>query len=143
MQKKPPKPSRPFWRQSTSSDKMGQPPKAPETEPHTETDNTPQEIERDESQAQVMKSQSETDEQAANEEIKETFPEEEKEVKERVPIKGDLKWEKEKKPIRSSTRTHKKPNWLDNNVVVTNVEQEASAGESLPSVFEIAAPTNN
>ena len=58
----------------------------------------------------------------------------------KIPMKGNVKWKKEKKPTRSSTRNHKKPNWLGNNVMVTKMEPESSAEESLPSVFGIAPP---
>ena len=59
-----------------------------------------------------------------------------------APIKGNVKWEKEKKPTRSSTRNHKKPNWLGNNIMVTKVEPKSCTEESLPSVFEIEPPEN-
>ena len=62
--------------------------------------------------------------------------------KKKIPIKGDIKWEKEKQPTRSSTRNHKKPNWLGHNIMVTKVEPESSGEESLPIVFEIAPPEN-
>ena len=51
-----------------------------------------------------------------------------------------LKWEKEKKTVRSSTRTHKKPNWLRNNVMGTKVERESSVGERQPSIYETLRP---
>ena len=62
--------------------------------------------------------------------------------KKKIPVRGDIKWKKEKKPTRRSTRNHKKPYWLGQNIMVTKVEPESSAGESLPSVFEIAPPEN-
>ena len=35
-----------------------------------------------------------------------------------------------------------KPNWLGNNIMVTEVEPESGTEESLPSVFEIEPPEN-
>ena len=64
--------------------------------------------------------------------------EEEKNKEKKVPVKGQIKWEKVAQ--RSSTRTQKKPDWLGNNIMVTKIEQESSVGESLPSVYEISPP---
>ena len=63
---------------------------------------------------------------------------EEKNKEKKVPVKGQIKWEKVAQ--RSSTRTQKKPNWLGNNIMVTKIEQESRVGESLPSVYEIPPP---
>ena len=63
---------------------------------------------------------------------------EEKSKEKKVPVKGQIKWEKVAQ--RSSTRTQKKPDWLGNNIMVTKIEQESSVGESLPSVYVIPPP---
>ena len=63
---------------------------------------------------------------------------EEKSKEKKVPVKGQIKWEKVAQ--RSSTKTQKKPDWLGNNIMVTKIEQESSVGESLPSVNEILPP---
>ena len=98
MQKKPSKSTPQIWRDSTSSEEMGQPRKAPEIEQHTEQEITPQETERKE--IEMKKPQSEIDEQSTKEETAkfETVKEEERKEEEQMPIKGEVKWEKEKKP---------------------------------------------
>ena len=68
----------------------------------------------------------------------ESMEEEEKNKEKKVPVKGQIKWEKVAQ--RSSTRTQKKPDSLGNNIMVTKIEQESSVGESLPSVYEISPP---
>ena len=146
-QEKASKPIQPFWRESTSSSEMGQPPKMPQREQQTEGEMTPREIKRKENQdqtVQIKKSKCETGEETEKEEKEEMTFEPEKKEGEKLPIKGKTKWEKEEKPkpIRSSTRNHKKPNLLVHNVMVTKVEPESSAEKCLPSVFEIAAPEN-
>ena len=142
IQEKPEKPIQPFWRESTSSSEMGQIPKTPQKEetPHIEQQLDEEEIvaqeekEREvspEQTVQVKESKSETEEESEKEEALDK-----QEIK-KAPIKGNVKWEKEKKPTRSSTRNDKKPNWLGNNIMVTKVEPESCTEESLPSVFEI------
>ena len=99
-------------------------------------------METEEIHVAMKTTNSEMEEKATTETIEDKAQKEEKEEKnERVPMKGDGKWEK--KPVRSSTRTHKKPNWLGNNLMMTKIELESSAGESLPSGFEIPAPKSN
>ena len=122
---------------------MGQLPKTPQKEQQTEEENITQEVEKEENPEQtiqIKKSKSETGEETEKEEEKEEIIDEPE--KKKIPIKGDIKWEKEKKPTRSSTRNQKKPNWLGHNIMVTKVEPESSAEESLPSVFEITPPEN-
>ena len=143
IQERPAMPIQPFWRESTSSSEMGQTTKTPQKEQQTEEENITQEVEREENPEQtiqVKKSKNEKGEETEKEgEKEETIDEPEKK---KIPIKGDINWEKEKKPTRSSTRNHKKPNWLGHNIMVTKVESESSAEESLPSVFEIAPSEN-
>ena len=147
IQEKPEKPIQPFWRESTSSSEMGQIPKMPQKEQTAyreqqseEEENVVQdEKEREvspEQTVQTKESKGETEEASEKEEMLD------KEEIKNAPIKGDVKWEKEKKPTRSSTRNQKKPNWLGNNIMVTIVEPESCTEESLPSVFEIEPPEN-
>ena len=116
----------------------GQIPKTPQIEQQTEEENTTQEAaereENPEQTIQIKKSKSETGEESEKEEMMD------KQETKKIPIKRNIKWKKEKKPTRSSTRNHKNTNWLGNNIMVTKVEPEYSAEESLPSVFEIAPP---
>ena len=62
----------------------------------------------------------------------------------RIPVKGTVKWEKERNSAeraRTSTRVTKKPDRWGNNIMVTKIEEASSAeSESLPSVIEIANP---
>ena len=117
---------------------MGQIPKTTQIEQQTEEENTKQEAaEREENPEQTIRlkeSKSEIGEESEKEEMMD------KQETKKIPIKGNIKWEKEKKPTRSSTRNHKEQNWLGNNIMVTKVEPESSAEESIPSVVEIAPP---
>ena len=123
---------------------MGQIPKTPHIEQtshieqQSEKENTTQEAEEREENPeqtiQIKESKSKIEEEPEKEEMMD------KQETKKIPIKGNVKWEKEKKPTRSSTRNHKKPNWLGNNIIVTKVEPDSSAEESLPSLFEIAPP---
>ena len=147
IQEKPEKPIQPFWRESTSSSEMGQIPKMPQKE---QTAHREQQLEEEEIVAQDEKEREVSPEQTvqikeSKSEIEEASEKEEtldEQEKKNAPIKGNVKWEKEKRPIRSSTRNHKKPNWLGNNIMVTKLEQESCTEESLPSVFEIEPPEN-
>ena len=117
---------------------MEQIPKTPQIEQQIEEENTAQEAaEREENPEQTIQikgSKSEIGEESEKEEMMD------KQEAKKIPIKGNIKWEKQTKPTRGSTRNHKKPNWLGNNIMVTKVEPESSALESLPSLFEIAPP---
>ena len=57
------------------------------------------------------------------------------------PLTGQVKLEK--KPAGSSARAGKKPERLDNNIMVTKVEQTLGVAETLPNVNEIEAANNN
>ena len=149
IQEKPEKPIQPFWRESTNSSEMGQIPNLPQKEQmayreqqseEEEANVVQNEKEREvspEQTVQIKESKSETEGASEKEEMSDK-----QEIK-NAPIKGNVKWEKEKKPTRSSTRNHKKPNWLSNNIMVTKVEPESGTEESLPSVFEIEPPRSN
>ena len=127
---------------------MGQMPKMPQKEQTAHREQQSEEEEnviQDEKErevspeqtVQIKESKSEIEEASEKAEILDK-----QEIK-NAPIKGNVKWEKEKKPTRSSTRNHKKPNWLGNNIMVTKVESKScSTEESLPSVFEIEPPEN-
>ena len=146
FQEKPAKQIQPIGRESTSSSEMGQIPKMPQEEQlpnitieqHSEEeDNARQKFAEKEASpeqaVQIKEARSEIEEQSEKEEEMG-----EKQEEKKVPIKGSVKWDKEKAPTRSSKRRHKKPNWLGNNIMVTRVEPEATGTEeSFPSVFEV------
>ena len=113
IEEKPVKPIQPFWRESTSSSEMGQIPKMPQKEQtaHREQQSEEEEnVVQDEKErevspeqtVQIKESKSETEEASEKEETLD------KQEINNAPIKGNVKWEKEKKPTRSSTRNHKK-----------------------------------
>ena len=67
----------------------------------------------------------------------------EEEDPKRIPVKGTVKWEKERNSAeraRTSTRVTKKPDRWGNNIMVTKIEASSAENESLPSVIEIANP---
>ena len=93
------------------------------------------------------------DEESSNGEPESTIPyavpqeaenNQEKEDPKRIPVKGTVKWEKERNSAeraRTSTRVTKKPDRWGNNIMVTRIEEVSSAeNESLPTVIEIANP---
>ena len=84
-----------------------------------------------------------TGEKEIKESSEEESREEQKQIKGEVrnapiPTKGESK--REKKATRSSLRVAKKLNSLGSNVMITKIEQQSSAGESLLCVYEIEAP---
>ena len=85
---------------------MGQILKTPQIEQQTEEENTTQEAaEREENPEQTIQikvSKSEIGEEPEKEEMMD------KQETKKIPIKGNIKWEKDKNPTRSSTRNHKK-----------------------------------
>ena len=116
----------PLWREL---DKwaIGQPPTVEQEKQEAELEAMQDDVTRNEDREEV-----------SEEECREERSQVEKEPKKAsVPIKSEIKWEKEKMPIRSFARVVMKPKLLGNNVMVTNIEQESSVGESLPSVVEI------
>ena len=103
---------RPFWRESTSSEEMGRSPLSSQTEQYTEVDITPQAAEREGKHEEMKTSHSEVEEQATTERAKTMHKK--RKMKRRMNkylSREILMGKKVKKPVISSTRTHKKPNW--------------------------------
>ena len=112
IQEKPEKPIQPFWRESTSSSEMGQIPNLPQKEQmaYREQQSEEEEVnvvqnekEREvspEQTVQIKESKSETEGASEKEEMSDK-----QEIK-NAPIKGNVKWEKEKK---TNQKLNKKP----------------------------------
>ena len=82
---------------------MGRIPKTPQKEQQTEEENITQEAESEKKPKQTIqieKSKSETGEETEKEEMMD------EQEKKKIPIKGDIKWEKEKK---TNPKLNKKP----------------------------------
>ena len=122
----------PLWRELDNL-AIGQPPTVEQEKQEAESEAMQDDVTRNEDREEVSEEECRAERSQVEKEPK----------KASVPIKSEIKREKEKKPIRNIARVVMKPKLLGNNVMVTNIEQESSVGESLPSVVEIGAPQKN